>query len=136
MDVQIRKITVPDMALARELSELYRLAGWSDGADGQDGQSLNILRNSFCCFGAFDSGRLVGFFRALSDGVSDAYLLDMFVRPEYRGRGIAGGLCRAVLACLKESGVGYITCISTPEGLGVYKPLSDVMQSYTPMKFR
>ena len=136
MDAQIRKITAPDMALARELSELYRLAGWSDSSDGQDGQSLNILRNSFCCFGAFDSGRLVGFFRALSDGVSDAYLLDMFVRPEYRGRGIAGGLCRAVLACLKESGVGYITCISTPEGLSVYKPLSDVMQSYTPMKFR
>lgn len=34
------------------------------------------------------SGGLVGFARALSDGVGDAYLADVFVLREHRGRGL------------------------------------------------
>jgi ribosomal protein S18 acetylase RimI-like enzyme len=37
-------------------------------------------------------GRLVGFARALSDGVSLAYLADVYVLPEHRGHGLGKAL--------------------------------------------
>jgi GNAT superfamily N-acetyltransferase len=43
------------------------------------------------------TGRQVGFGRAVSDGVNDAYLADVIVDPEYRGRGIGKLLLRALI---------------------------------------
>jgi ribosomal protein S18 acetylase RimI-like enzyme len=37
---------------------------------------------------AYDGARLVGFCRAISDGVSNAYVSSVMVDPEYRRRGI------------------------------------------------
>jgi ribosomal protein S18 acetylase RimI-like enzyme len=37
---------------------------------------------------AYDGGRLVGFCRAISDGVSSAYVSSVMVDPAYRRRGI------------------------------------------------
>lgn len=39
-----------------------------------------------------DTGELVGFARAISDGVAFGYLADVFVVEEHRGRGISNGL--------------------------------------------
>ena len=38
---------------------------------------------------AYDEARLVGFCRAISDGVSNAYISSVMVDPAYRRRGIA-----------------------------------------------
>lgn len=54
------------------------------------------IRNSMC-FGAYDRGRQVGFARVLSDRAVFAYMMDVFVLPEFRGRGIAKELMRAIL---------------------------------------
>ena len=47
-------------------------------------------------------GAMVGFARAISDGVALAYLADVFVLPEHRGRGLG----RALVAALVEDGPG------------------------------
>ncbi len=47
---------------------------------------------------AYDAGRLVGFCRAISDGVSNAYISSVMVHPEYRLRGVG----RAMLARLLD----------------------------------
>ena len=63
-------------------------------ADGFDnGRSASELRESFLnsrhvCM-AFDGRRIVGTARLLSDGVCNAYLLDVWVRRSIRRRGIA-----------------------------------------------
>src|SRR2546423_8524940 len=49
------------------------------------------------CFGAFLDGRQVGFARVITDFASFAYLADVFVVPEHRGRGISKMLIRAIL---------------------------------------
>jgi GNAT superfamily N-acetyltransferase len=54
------------------------------------------IRNSLC-FGAYAEGSQVGFARVVSDRAVFAYLMDVFVIPEFRGRGIAHALMRAVL---------------------------------------
>lgn len=48
-------------------------------------------------FGAFDGARQIGFARVITDYATFAYLADVFVLPEYRGRGVAKQLMEAIL---------------------------------------
>jgi len=54
------------------------------------------VKNSLC-FGAYRSGQQVGFGRAVTDLATFAYIADVFVLPEHRGRGIARSLIKAML---------------------------------------
>jgi GNAT superfamily N-acetyltransferase len=54
------------------------------------------VKNSLC-FGAYCSGQQVGFGRAVTDLATFAYIADVFVLPEHRGRGIARSLIKAML---------------------------------------
>jgi GNAT superfamily N-acetyltransferase len=54
------------------------------------------IANSLC-FGAYSGERQVAFARVCSDRAVFAYLMDVFVIPECRGRGISRVLMRAVL---------------------------------------
>lgn len=47
--------------------------------------------------GLYDGDRQIGFCRATSDGVSIAYLADVYVLPEYRGRGLGEELVREMV---------------------------------------
>lgn len=119
---------------APQVERLYELAGWSESG-GDAGKVARALKNSYCAFGAFDGQKMVGFFRALSDGVSDAYLLDLFVDPQYRRRGIAGELTARIVAKLKSDGIEWITAISTPEAKSIYLRIGSRMKLHTPIRF-
>ena len=85
-----------------ELISLYRAAGWIDRKDTPD-RMHRLIQGSFifCC--AFDeAGRLIGSMRALSDGVSDAYLLDLVVDPAYRRQGIGREILHRLSAHLRS----------------------------------
>jgi GNAT superfamily N-acetyltransferase len=47
--------------------------------------------------GLYDGDRQVGFCRAATDGVSFVYLADVYVLPEYRGRGLGEELVREMV---------------------------------------
>ena len=53
------------------------------------------VRHSLC-FGLFEEDRQVGFARVISDRATIAYLGDVFVLPQYRGRGLAKWLMECV----------------------------------------
>jgi GNAT superfamily N-acetyltransferase len=53
-----------------------------------------LVRESTRVIAAYDDDRLVGFCRVVSDGSSVAWLGDVFVLPEHRGRGIGVELVR------------------------------------------
>ena len=55
------------------------------------------IQNSLC-FGVYVDGRQVAFARVVSDRAVFAYLMDVFVLPEFRGRGISKALMRVILA--------------------------------------
>jgi GNAT superfamily N-acetyltransferase len=50
------------------------------------------------CFGVYLDGRQIGFARAVTDFVRYAHLLDVFVLPGFRGRGIGKLLMENILA--------------------------------------
>ena len=87
---------------ASDAAHLYRQAGWIDDST-PDSELIPILQNSYCVMGALDeNGHLIGMMRALSDGVSDAYLLGMVVEESHRRRGLAHEILRRLNDYLKE----------------------------------
>lgn len=54
------------------------------------------MANSLC-FGVFDGPAQVGFARVISDYVTFAYVADVFILPEQRGRGLGKFLLRCIV---------------------------------------
>lgn len=59
-------------------------------------QTRTAIENSLC-FGAYIGGELGGFGRVVSDFATFAYVGDVFVLPEFRGRGLSKRLMRAMV---------------------------------------
>jgi ribosomal protein S18 acetylase RimI-like enzyme len=53
-----------------------------------------LVREASRVVGLYEDERLIGFARTVSDGQSFAYLADVYVLPEYRGRGLGVELVR------------------------------------------
>ena len=49
------------------------------------------IRNS-CCVGIFESDNQVGFARLITDYATFAYLADVYILDEYRGKGLSNQL--------------------------------------------
>jgi len=56
-----------------------------------------LVREAQRVVGLYDGQRQVGFARAFTDGVSLVYLADVYVLPEYRGRGLGVELIREIV---------------------------------------
>jgi GNAT superfamily N-acetyltransferase len=59
-------------------------------------QTQTAIENSLC-FGAYIDGGLAGFGRVVSDFATFAYVGDVFVLPEFRGRGLSKRLMQAMV---------------------------------------
>jgi len=81
--------------------------------DFDNGRSPAALRRSFeqsqHVALAFDDGHLVGMARLLSDGVCNAYLLDVWTRSTHRRRGIASEMVRSLAARVQGQHIGLQT---------------------------
>ncbi|HQO18566.1 MAG TPA: GNAT family N-acetyltransferase [Candidatus Cloacimonas sp.] len=120
---------------AKAILELYLQAGWWKSEDGERDLDIiaQIVANSFCFVIATVDDKIVGMGRALSDGISDAYIQDVTVRKEYRGNGFGKGIMRTLVNYLKDNKLQWIGLISEPGYEGFYEGLGfKVMISYTP----
>lgn len=91
--------------------------------DFDNGRSPEALERSFrqsqhVAF-ARDGDRLVGMARLLSDGVCNAYLLDVWTASAYRRRGVAGAMVRHLLDQVPGQHVG----LQTDHGQAFYASL-------------
>ena len=92
--------------------------------DFDNGRSADALRRSFqqsqhVAF-ARDGERVVGMARLLSDGVCNAYLVDVWTASAYRRQGIAAAMIRLLLEKVPGQHVGLQTNDAQPlyESLG------------------
>lgn len=84
--------------------------GWPSPPDAAT--HLRMLRGSFEAIVAVDgeSGQVVGFITAISDGVLSAYIPLLEVLPEFRGRGIGRELVRRMLERLEDLYMIDVVC--------------------------
>ena len=119
-DVRIETEFSPE--LLRAAARLYRVAGWVDEND-DCGFLGTALRNSCAVCVAYCDGKAAGMGRALGDGVSDAYIQDVVVDPEFRRRGVGGAIVRALAAELRRRGVDWIGLVGAPGTEEFYRSL-------------
>ncbi len=114
---------------------LYMEAGWWREEYGADTSFIDkIAANSFCFVGAFLGRRMIGMGRALSDGSSDAYIQDVTVLKEFRGRGIGEKIILNLLEFLQSEGVDWIGMVGEPGTEEFYKSLGfKRMENHIPM---
>lgn len=117
---------------------LYRAAGWWQKEEKPEDLGIidAIIANSFCFIVALHEGEIIGMGRAISDGVSDAYIQDVTVLEQYRGHGLGKGIVRALLQYLQAHKLQWIGLISEPGYESFYHALGfAVMKDYTPFLF-
>jgi len=114
---------------------LYRQAGWWQMDDNPEYLTTvqQILANSFCFVIAKLDNEIIGMGRAISDGISDAYIQDVTVRQDLRGQGIGKGIINTLLVYLKEHKLQWIGLISEPGYERFYQGFGfKAMENYTP----
>ena len=78
-----------------------------------------LIREAQRVVGVYDDGRQIGFARAFTDGVSLVYLADVYVLPEYRGRGLGVQLIREMVEMGPYADLRWI--LHTRDAHGLYR---------------
>ena len=91
--------------------------------DFHNGRTVEQLRlsfeNSFATVIVYANGRMIGTARALSDGVCNAYIVDVWTLTEFRRQGVASQMMKTLLAKLE----GQHVCLFTDDMGSFYKTL-------------
>jgi len=120
-----------------EIVNLYMAGGW--WKDSYDSSKLPALINGSYAFAVVinsSSGKAIGMGRILSDGISDAYLQDLIILPEYRKQGLGQKLVRVLIDRCRSQGIHWIGLIAEPGQNEFYESLGfKLMNKYTPMLY-
>ena len=85
---------------------------------------LNVMEtaiNNSLCFGVFtDSGKQVAFARMVTDSATFAYLADVFVLEEHRGKGISKWIMKNIIEHPKLQGIRRMV-LATSDAHGLYE---------------
>ncbi|WP_457551015.1 GNAT family N-acetyltransferase [Desulfobacula sp.] len=125
-------------ASQKALISLYKEAGWWDASYDKQPEFLNrIVQDSALFVGAFCGKKLIGMGRALSDLASDAYIQDVAVLKEFRGKGLGRKIIQTLIEKLKENGVDWIGLVAQPGTSSFYKELGfEVLKDHVPLKYK
>lgn len=89
---------------------------WAEGIPADVVQKS--IKNSLC-FGVYNNGEQVGFARVISDFATYAYIADLFVVPEHRGKGLSKWLMRAIMDHSQLQGLRRFV-LATKDAHGLY----------------
>jgi N-acetylglutamate synthase-like GNAT family acetyltransferase len=80
-----------------------------------------MIQNSLC-WGVYHQGAQIGFARVISDKATFAYLCDVFIATEHRGRGLSKALVATILAHPDLQGLRRWMLV-TADAQGLYEQL-------------
>lgn len=99
-----------------DLAELRRAVGWN----GMECSLSDERMTSFVHIAAYSGDKLVGYADSVSNGVTDAYIQDVAVLPQYQGKGIGSELMKRMIAELKKREVYMISVVYDQSLSGFY----------------
>ena len=83
-----------------------------------------------------ENQKLIGFVDSISNGVTDAYIQDLMVHPDFQGKGLGSELMNKMIEYLKKAGI-YMISVLYDESLkdfyarfGFYSLLCGQMETY------
>ena len=136
MPLKIKKLSNPTKDQLSEILDLYIAENWWDGPKELQ-PVLEIIKGSHIFVAAFHGERIVGMGRAISDGVSDAYIQDVTIHNEFRKKGIGALVMEKLINELKKDKIFWIGLISEKNSHGFYEKIGfSQMENTRPMKFK
>jgi ribosomal protein S18 acetylase RimI-like enzyme len=131
------RVHLVDVWDVETIAGLYRAGGWWN--EEWDPAGLRaLIAGSFAFAVAVDpvTERAVGMGRVISDGISDGYVQDLVVLPDYRGQGIGTMILSTLLDYCKSAGVTWVALIAEPGTEEFYTALGfRRMEGHTPMRW-
>ena len=113
------------------LASLRESVGWNR----MEKELSNPKMTSYYHIAAFEGDELIGYIDCISNGVTDAYIQDLMVRPDYQGKGIGTKLMNMMIDYLKDNHIYMISVLfdeslkSFYEKFGFYTMLSGQMET-------
>jgi ribosomal protein S18 acetylase RimI-like enzyme len=89
----------PNLPTAREFQALRSTVGWGDVSLEQ---AYSALFGSLFGVTAFDGDTAIGMARVIGDGVINAYIQDVVIAPDYRGKGVGKAVMQALIVQMKQ----------------------------------
>ncbi len=121
-----------------EIAALYRAGGWWK-EEYRTSDLRHLIHGSFAFAVATNekTGQAVGMGRVIADGISDGYIQDLVVLPEYRKTGIGAEIVAALVSRCLQAGITWIALIAEPDTEQFYRPLGFCpMERHVPLIFR
>lgn len=84
-----------------EIGELRAAVGWNVDVGAYD----SVLPKVYTWFTARENKKLIGFVSVISDGVADAFLVDLMIHPDYQKKGVGKEIVRTAVKFCKSIGV-------------------------------
>lgn len=117
MDIEYRE-TIPDQ---QQFYDLFTSTGWNDTYKLHTEQLGRALKSSWYAISAYAGEQLVGFGRAISDGILHALIVEMIVLPEYQGKGIGSHILETIISRCREHQIRDIQLFSARGKTGFYR---------------
>ena len=115
-----------------DLADLRESVGWSR----MEKEYNNPLLSSYYHIAVYEKEALIGYIDCISNGVTDAYIQDLMVHPDYQGRGIGTDLMKKMIDYLKKKHIYMISVVFEEklkpfyEKFGFFSMLCGQMETY------
>ena len=107
----------------KQITQLYRNEGWWAKQGDDPEQVVDIIAGSHFFLIAETSHEIIGMGRAISDRRSDAYIQDVTVKKQHRGRGIGSAIVNELANRLKKDGMERVGLIAEKNSHEFYSRL-------------
>lgn len=102
---------------AKQIADLRQCVGWNR----MESAYKNPIMTSYAHIAVYDNDQLIGYIDSVSNGVTDAYIQDLMIHPDYQGQGIGTELMNRMIAYLKEKRIFMISVVYEEALRGFYK---------------
>lgn len=85
--------------------KLFETTGWNLDYQLDEDRLYEAIRHSWYVVSAYHDDLLIGFGRAISDGVLHALIVDLTVHPNYQGRGTGSHILNALVEKCRSSDI-------------------------------
>ena len=116
----------------KELADLRESIGWNR----MENEYKNPLLTSYYHIAVYEKEVLIGYIDCVSNGVTDAYIQDLMVHPDYQRRGIGTELMTIMINYLKQKHIYMISVVFKEnlkpfyEKFGFFNMLCGQMETY------
>ena len=117
---------------ASSLADLREAVGWNRMQDCYQ----NPKMYSYYHIAAYDQAHLIGYIDCVSNGVTDAYIQDLMVHPDYQGNGLGTQLMNRMISHLRDQNIYMVSVIYDSilvpfyQRFGFTQMLSGQLQTY------